>query len=119
LLLSKFTRIYLQQFPSHGATYEEAATHIFQAKIANMNYLTVDKFGRVRFPKKVREQLGLVNSSQLKLEIQDGNIILIPVSEQPKVYHQGSVLVVESEPIGNLDIVEDLREERIMEQTSW
>lgn len=84
-----------------------------------MNYLTVDEFGQVQFPKKMREQLGLTNSAQLKLEIQDGKIILTPVLKQPKVYHQGNVLVVESEPTGELDIIEELRAERIAEQTSW
>ena len=67
----------------------------------------------------MREQLGLTNSTQLKLEIQDGKIILTPVPQQPKVYHQGNVLVVESEPTGELEMIDELREERITEQTSW
>ncbi|MBD2770880.1 hypothetical protein [Iningainema tapete] len=40
--------------------------------------------------------------------------------EQPKVYYEGSVLVVDAEPIGDIDInafIHELREERIRAQT--
>ena len=84
-----------------------------------MDILTVDQLGRVQLPANVREQLGLADSTQLKLEVQDGKIVLEPVPQQPQVYYEGNVLVVQSEPMGDLDITNDLREEHITEQMSW
>ncbi|MEA5593086.1 AbrB/MazE/SpoVT family DNA-binding domain-containing protein [Rivularia sp. UHCC 0363] len=84
-----------------------------------MNKLSIDEFGRVQLPSEVREQLGLTTEAQLKLEVQEGKIILMPISEQPRLYYQGDVLIVESEIIGNFDIIGDLREERIREHSNW
>ena len=40
--------------------------------------------------------------------------------KEPEVYHEGAVLVVKSEPIGNLEtFIDELREERITELTAW
>lgn len=83
-----------------------------------MDILTVDQLGRVQLPANVREQLGLADSTQLKLAVQDGKIILEPLLQQPQVYYEGKVLVVQSEPTGSLDMINDLREERITEQIS-
>lgn len=43
-------------------------------------------------------------------------------SQQPKIYRKEGILVVETEPINNLDIdafIDGLREERIQEQMAW
>ena len=80
-----------------------------------MDILLLDKFGRQLNPKEIREQLGLMNTTQFTLEVQDGKLILEPLP-QSKVYYSGTTLVVESEPTGNLETaINDLREERIRE----
>ncbi|NER25132.1 MAG: hypothetical protein F6J96_31435 [Symploca sp. SIO1C2] len=48
-----------------------------------------------------------------------GKIILTPIVEEPKIYYEGSLLVVESESAGALDIIDALREERIQENLAW
>ncbi|MBD2743888.1 hypothetical protein [Coleofasciculus sp. FACHB-1120] len=50
------------------------------------------------------------------MAVQDGKLILEPLSQESKVYHSGTSLVVESEPTGNLETaLDNLREERIKE----
>ena len=42
--------------------------------------------------------------------------------QQPRVYRKEGILVIETEPINNLDInvfIDELREERIREQMAW
>jgi AbrB family looped-hinge helix DNA binding protein len=81
-----------------------------------MDVLTLDQFGRLLIPKEIREQLGLTIATQFTLAVQDGKLILEPLPQESKVYQSGTTLVVESEPIGNLETaLEDLREERIRE----
>lgn len=84
-----------------------------------MSKLSIDELGRVQLPPEVREQLGLTKNDILNLEVKEGKIILMPVSEQPKLYYQGDVLVVESETVGDFNIIDDLREERIREHSNW
>jgi bifunctional DNA-binding transcriptional regulator/antitoxin component of YhaV-PrlF toxin-antitoxin module len=96
-----------------------------------MSVLTLDELGRVQFPEAIRQALGLTQSSQLTIELQNDRIILIPVSipnelAQPslqpisesegKLTRKGGVLVIEGEIEGNPDILNDIREERIREQ---
>jgi len=83
-----------------------------------MEFLTVDASGRVLIPKKVREQLGINTQAQLSLEIEEGRIILQPISKEAETYYEEGVLVVKTEPIENLEtIIDELREERINEFT--
>jgi bifunctional DNA-binding transcriptional regulator/antitoxin component of YhaV-PrlF toxin-antitoxin module len=85
-----------------------------------MELLTLDEFGRVQLPSKLLKQLGLNRASQLMAEIQEGKLIIQPLPKEPEVYHEGAVLVVKSEPIGNLEtFIDELREERITELTAW
>ena len=83
-----------------------------------MTKLSIDELGRVQLPPEVREQFGLTTKAQLNLEVREGKIILMPVSEQPKLYYQGNVLVVESETVADFNIIDELREERITEQSN-
>jgi len=81
-----------------------------------MDVLTLDQFGRLLIPQEIRQQLGLTIATQFTLAVQDGKLILEPLPQESKVYYSGTALVVESEPIGNLETaLEDLREERIRE----
>ncbi|GAB4193354.1 MAG: AbrB/MazE/SpoVT family DNA-binding domain-containing protein [Coleofasciculaceae cyanobacterium] len=81
-----------------------------------MAVLTLDQFGRLLIPEEIREQLGLTSATQFTLVVQDGKLILEPLSQESKVYYSGTALVVESEPIGNLEtVLDDLKQERIEE----
>jgi AbrB family looped-hinge helix DNA binding protein len=81
-----------------------------------MDILTLDQSGRVLIPKEIQEQLGITSTTQFTLVVQDGKLILEPLPQESKVYYSGTALVVESEPIDNLETaLEDLREERITE----
>jgi bifunctional DNA-binding transcriptional regulator/antitoxin component of YhaV-PrlF toxin-antitoxin module len=81
-----------------------------------MDILTLDQFGRLLIPNEIREQLGVTSTTQFTLAVQDGKLILEPLPQESKVYYSGTALVVESEPIGNLETaLEELREERIRE----
>ncbi|UFP96116.1 AbrB/MazE/SpoVT family DNA-binding domain-containing protein [Gloeobacter morelensis] len=85
-----------------------------------MDTLTLDRFGRILIPKKVRDQLGLSAADKLDLEVRDGVILLAPIQQEPKVYYKGGVLVVDSEPIGDLTaVIQELREERIRKLGGW
>lgn len=84
-----------------------------------MELLTVDASGRVLIPKNVREQLGINTQAQLSLEIEEGRIILQPISKEAETYYEEGVLVVKTEHIENLEtIIDEFREERINEFTS-
>ena len=96
-----------------------------------MDVLRMDQAGRIQVPEAVLRLLGLNATTQLRLEIQDGKIILVPlqiastsadneaIAPAPKTYYKGSVLVVEAAPNSDLEInqfIDDMREERIQEQ---
>jgi GAF domain-containing protein len=79
-----------------------------------------DTTGRLEIPLEIRQQLGITiqhsrrfaNAQSLNLEVVNGCIILQPIGQAPQVRRQGTALVVETSPLGNLDsLVDDLREE--------
>lgn len=85
-----------------------------------MELTTIDESGRVLIPKQVREQLGINTEAQLSLEIKEGRIILQPILKEAETYYEQGVLVVKTEPLDNLEtIIDELREERSNELTSW
>ncbi len=85
-----------------------------------MELITIDESGCVLIPKQVREQLGIKTEAQLSLEIKEGRIILQPISKEAETYYEQGILVVKTERIDNLEtIVDELREERVNELTSW
>jgi bifunctional DNA-binding transcriptional regulator/antitoxin component of YhaV-PrlF toxin-antitoxin module len=84
-----------------------------------MTAITIDDTGCLEIPLEIRQQLGITIAQSLNLEILNGCIILQPVNQEPKVRRQGTALVVETVPLGNLDsLMDDLREERIQSQIS-
>lgn len=77
---------------------------------------TLDKFGRVLIPKKLRERLGLEPDDALELQLEDGKLILLPRHTPPPLRRKGRVLVVESEATCDLSqTLTRLREERLDE----
>jgi AbrB family looped-hinge helix DNA binding protein len=77
---------------------------------------TLDKFGRIVIPKRVRDDLGLEPGSVLKVEEQGDDILLKLVGEDPEAaleWKEG-VLVFTGEPLADLtNVVERDREERL------
>jgi AbrB family looped-hinge helix DNA binding protein len=71
---------------------------------------TVDKFGRVVIPKKVRDDLGLKPGSVLQIEETDQEVIMKPLHAEPKLIDKGGVLVFSGTATG--DIAEAVRAHR-------
>ncbi len=77
---------------------------------------TLDKFGRVLIPKKLRKRLGLEADDTLELQLEDGKLTLLPQRTPPPLRRKGRVLVVESEATADLSqALSRLREERLDE----
>ncbi|MDY7006475.1 MAG: AbrB/MazE/SpoVT family DNA-binding domain-containing protein [Cyanobacteriota bacterium] len=85
-----------------------------------MEKLTVDRFGRIEIPEKIRQQLGINHQSKLSLKVENGQLILQPFKAELETYYEDGILVFQAEPIGNTEtIIDELRTERINELTSW
>jgi len=77
---------------------------------------TLDKFGRVLIPKKLRERLGLEPHDALELQLEEGRLTLLPRRTPPPLRRKGRVLVVESEAVGDLNqTLVHLQQERLDE----
>lgn len=77
---------------------------------------TLDRFGRVLIPKKLRERLGLEPNDALELQFEDGKLTLLPRRTPPPLRRKGLVMVVESQATGDLgQTLTRLREERLDE----
>jgi AbrB family looped-hinge helix DNA binding protein len=75
---------------------------------------TIDRFGRVVIPKRVREDLGLVVGESLVIEARDEGILLRPAREGAVLKHKGRVLVFIGNGTGEPgDLVRTLRDERL------
>lgn len=84
-----------------------------------MTAITIDTTGRLEIPLEIRQQLGITIAQSLNIEVVNGCIILQPIGQEAQVRREGTALVVETSPLGNLDsLVDDLREERIQSQIS-
>jgi AbrB family looped-hinge helix DNA binding protein len=82
--------------------------------------LSIDKFGRVVLPKKLRDKLGVRIGLKVEvLETKDG-LLLKPVRHASTLVHKNGVLVHQGKPspqIGWSTLLEDEREERIGRMT--
>jgi len=70
----------------------------------------------------VAEKVTALNQQITETTPQISQAVQSSTSQQPKIYRKEGILVVEIEPINNLDInafVNELREERIQEQMAW
>ncbi len=85
-----------------------------------MEQLTVDQFGRIEIPEKIRQQLGINNQTKLSLKVENGQLILQLLKPELETYYEDGILVFKAEPIGKTEtIIDQLRTERINELTSW
>ncbi|WP_310415407.1 AbrB/MazE/SpoVT family DNA-binding domain-containing protein [Chamaesiphon sp. OTE_8_metabat_110] len=68
-----------------------------------MTAITIDTTGRLEIPLEIRQQLGITIAQSLSLEVVNGCIVLQPLRQEPQIRRQGTALVVETSPLGNLD----------------
>jgi len=61
--------------------------------------IKIDKFGRIVIPKKIRNDFGLKNNTEVEVEATSDNIIVHPKPSNPFVIDKDGVLVVCSEPL--------------------
>lgn len=74
---------------------------------------TVDRFGRVVIPKKIRDDHNLGPGTQVRIEEKEDAIILIPVHGEQNLQWKKGVLVYTGAPMGDLvEVVAKHREER-------
>lgn len=75
---------------------------------------TIDKFGRIVIPKKLRDELGLEPGESLELEGDETGFHVKTVDEHSCLVKKGNVLVYTGETTGDLTrIVQDERDKRI------
>jgi AbrB family looped-hinge helix DNA binding protein len=75
--------------------------------------MVIDKFGRIVIPKKIRERLGLLPGSPIKMEERKNAVLIYPESSKPLFEYQDNVLVYMGQPTGDLlEAVKKSREER-------
>ena len=80
---------------------------------------TLDKFGRIVIPKRVRDDLGLKPGAVLQIEQADQRILMEPVNEEPHVVVKNGVLVFSGAATGDLvGAIQAHRQERLSEAGS-
>ena len=63
---------------------------------------TIDKFGRMVIPKRLRERLGLHPGSVLRLQERGRQILLEAEGEEPRLTLKDGILVVSGKATGDL-----------------
>ena len=77
---------------------------------------TLDKFGRIVIPKRVRDDLGLKPGTILQIEQADQRILMEPINEGPHVVVKDGVLVFSGTATGDLvGAIKIHRHERLSE----
>jgi len=77
---------------------------------------TLDKFGRIVIPKKVREAFNLKAGTQIRIEKNEQTIILKPIHDEPNLFLKDGVLVFSGSAIGDLEkTLKKHREDRTRE----
>ena len=80
---------------------------------------TLDKFGRVVIPKKLREDLGLHPGSLLQIKQDDQKIFIEPVHEEPRLVFKKGVLVYQGNAAGDIEkAIKAHRQERLNKSAS-
>ena len=74
---------------------------------------TLDRFGRIVIPKKIREDFHLQVGSSIRIEEGEGEIVLKPVEGEPSLAKKDGVLVFSGKAVGNVETaIEEHRQER-------
>jgi len=75
---------------------------------------SIDRFGRIVIPKKIREDFNLKAGTSIRIEESEQTIILTPVHGEPNLYVKDGVLVFSGTPLEDLsDALARHREERM------
>ena len=75
---------------------------------------TIDRFGRIVLPKKLRDDFNLEPGSQIYIEESGQEIILKPIHGEPNLRLKEGVLVFSGVPLGDLgNALAKHREERL------
>ena len=64
---------------------------------------TIDRFGRIVLPKKLRDDFNLEPGSQIHIEESGQDIILKPIHGEPNLRLKEGVLVFSGVPLGDLN----------------
>ena len=64
---------------------------------------TIDRFGRIVLPKKLRDDYNLGPGSQIQIEESGQEIILKPIHGEPNMRLKEGVLVFSGVPLGDLN----------------
>ena len=64
---------------------------------------TLDRFGRIVIPKKIRDDFNLQAGSQINIEESEQAIILTLKHGEPNLFWKDGVLVFSGVPMGDLD----------------
>lgn len=64
---------------------------------------TLDKFGRIIIPKRVREQLGITTHTSLNIEEDGKRIIIEPIQKDEPVIEKDGILVFTGKLQGEID----------------
>ena len=75
---------------------------------------TIDRFGRIVLPKKIRNDFNLEPGSQIQIEESGQEIILKPIHGEPSLRLKEGILVFTGKPLEDLsNSVEKYRNERL------
>ncbi len=64
---------------------------------------SLDKFGRIIIPKKVRKQLGITSETILTIEEDGSRIIIEPIQPEGSIVKKDEVMVFVGKPEGEVD----------------
>ena len=81
--------------------------------------VAMDKFGRILIPKKLREALRLQPDEPLDLSIEDGVLRVSVARNEARLQQVGRILVAETQPLSDTDILEAIRDERLETLARW
>lgn len=81
---------------------------------------TLDRFGRIVIPKRVRDDLGLHPGSVLEIDDVDDRIVLRVRREEPDLVREDGVLVYTGGAVGDIEeVVEAQRRRRSRDVAAW
>lgn len=74
---------------------------------------TLDRFGSIVIPKKIREVFNLRAGSPVQIEERNDGILIKPIETEPNLIEKDGVLVFSCKSIGDVEkALDDLRQDR-------
>jgi AbrB family looped-hinge helix DNA binding protein len=82
--------------------------------------LSVDRFGRMVLPKRIRDEWGLKPGDQLEATETGGRLVLCPSGRADGLRRKGKMLVFGGRAAGDLEqVLEQDRHDRISRAAAW